>query len=75
MRIRDMMKLGRAVGANDTSRVETLCADALRRDPGDFMALMMLADTYWREDRESDALRCALQALELHPPTFLSVIT
>jgi tetratricopeptide (TPR) repeat protein len=60
-----MMKLGRAVGANDVARVETLCADALRRDPNDLMALMVLADTYWRYDRHEDALKYALRVLEL----------
>jgi tetratricopeptide (TPR) repeat protein len=62
-----MMKLGRAVGANDISRVETLCADALRGDPRDWMALMVLADTYWRGNRPEDALKYALRGLELQP--------
>ena len=64
------MQLGHAVGASDVNRVEMLCADALRRDPKDLMALMMLADTYWREERSTEALSYALQVLELDPSTF-----
>jgi hypothetical protein len=34
------------------------------------MALMMLADTYWREERSTEALSYALQVLELDPSAF-----
>ena len=67
MRIREMMKLGNAVGKGELGCIEAACCDALKRDPRDFIALMVLADTYWREEMNDDALRLATQASEIEP--------
>ena len=62
-----MLALGPAVGRNDVSRIEAICAEALESDPRDFMALMVLADTLWRNKQPDRALPLALKALELDP--------
>jgi len=53
--------------------VETLCDEALATDQRDLMALMALADTYWRNQRREDALTVALQALEVEPDEFYAL--
>jgi len=62
-----MLALGPAVGRNDVSRIEAICAEALESDPRDFMALMVLADTLWRNKQPDKALSLGLKALELDP--------
>ena len=67
MKLRKMFALSRAVGRNEIENVETLCSEALATDQRDLMALMALADAYWRNQRREDALTVALQALEVEP--------
>ena len=67
MKLRKMFALSRAVGRNEIEKVEALCSEALAADQGDLMALMALADAYWRNQRREDALRFALQALQAQP--------
>ena len=73
MKLRKMFALSRAVGRNDTRKVETLCSEALAADERDLMALMALADAYWRNQRREDALTLALQALEVEPEQFYAL--
>ena len=68
-----MFALGRAVGRNEIRRVETLCNEALAADERDLMALMALADAYWRNQRREDALTLALQALEVEPNQYYAL--
>lgn len=70
MRLHEMMTLSRAIGRRDDHRVELICADALRRNPQDFFALMTLADTYWRNEQHGNALLYALRVLEVEPDYF-----
>jgi tetratricopeptide (TPR) repeat protein len=70
VKIRKMMSLGLAIGRNDIKRIEQLCTEALRVDEGDGMALMVLADTYWRNQQPQDALPPALRALEIDSNDF-----
>jgi tetratricopeptide (TPR) repeat protein len=65
--MRKMLALGPAVGRNDVSRIEAICAEALETDPRDFMALMILADTHWRNKQPDRALPLALKAVALDP--------
>jgi tetratricopeptide (TPR) repeat protein len=67
MKLRKMFALGRAVGRNEIRKVESLCDEALAADERDLMALMALADAYWRNQRREDALTLALRALEVEP--------
>jgi tetratricopeptide (TPR) repeat protein len=53
--------------------VEALCNEALATDQRDLMALMALADAYWRNQRREDALTVALQALEVEPIEFYAL--
>lgn len=46
--MRKMLALGPAVGRNDASRIESICAEALEADPRDFMALFSPAETVSR---------------------------
>ena len=71
--MRKMMSLGLAVGRNDVVRIEALCTDALRADERDGMALMVLADTYWRNRQPEKALPPALKALEADPADFYAL--
>ena len=73
MKLRKMLALSRAVGRNDIGSVETLCDEALAADQRDLMALMALADAYWRNQRREDALTVALQALEIEPDEFYAL--
>jgi len=73
MKLRKMLALSRAVGRNEVKKVEALCSEALAADPGDLMALMALADAYWRNQRREDALTLALQALEVQPNEFYAL--
>ncbi|SRR6266849_3824503 len=73
MKLRKMFALSRAVGRNEIGNVETLCSEALATDQRDLMALMALADTYWRNQRREDALTVALQALEVEPNEFYAL--
>ena len=73
MKLRKMLALSRAVGRNEIKKVEALCSEALAADPGDLMALMALADAYWRNQRREDALTLALQALEVQPNEFYAL--
>lgn len=73
MKLRKMFALSRAVGRNEIGKVETLCSEALATDQRDLMALMVLADTYWRNQRREDALTLALQALEVQPNEFYAL--
>ena len=67
MKLRKMLALSRALGRNEIGKVEALCSEALATDQEDLMALMALADAYWRNLRREDALAVALQALEVEP--------
>jgi len=73
MKLRKMFALSRAVGRNEIENVETLCSEALAADQRDLMALMMLAEAYWRNQRREDALTVALQALEVEPDQFYAL--
>src|SRR2546427_11401017 len=73
MKLRKMFALSRAVGRNEIENVETLCSEALATDQRDLMALMALADAYWRNQRREDALTVALQALEVEPDEFYAL--
>lgn len=73
MKLRKMFALSRAVGRNEIGKVETLCSEALTTDRRDLMALMALADAYWRNQRREDALTVALQALEVEPDEFYAL--
>lgn len=73
MKMRKMMSLGLAVGRNDIARIEALCTEALRADERDGMALMVLADTYWRNLQPEKALPPALKALEVDPTDFYAL--
>ena len=68
-----MMSLGLAVGRNDIARIEVLCTETLRADDRDCMALMVLADTYWRNRQPERALPPALRALEIDPADFYAL--
>ena len=70
MNVRKMMALAPAVGRNDVGRIEAICSEALGSNPGDEMALMILADTYWRNNQPEKALPHVLKALELEPDDF-----
>jgi tetratricopeptide (TPR) repeat protein len=71
--MRTMMSLGLAVGRNDIARIEALCAEALRADERDGMALMVLADTYWRNRQPEKALSPALKALLVDSADFYAL--
>lgn len=71
--MRKMMSLGLAVGRNDIARIEALCTEALAVDERDGMALMVLADTYWRNRQPEKALPPALRALEVDPADFYAL--
>lgn len=71
--MRKVMALAPAVGRNDVGRIETLCAEALEVDPRDVMALMTLADTFWRNQRHDKALAAALHALEVDSHEFYAL--
>lgn len=73
MKFGKMMALGRAVGRNEIDRIESLCTEALKIDRQDLMALMMLADTYWRNEQQERALSPALQALAVEPNEFYAL--
>jgi tetratricopeptide (TPR) repeat protein len=73
MKLRKMFALSRAVGRNELEKVEALCSDALAADERDLMALMALADAYWRNQRREDALTFALKALEVEPDQFYAL--
>lgn len=73
MKMRKMMSLGLAVGRNDIGRIEQLCTEALQLDERDGMALMVLADTYWRNRQPQNALPPALRALEIDPNDFYAL--
>ena len=73
MKLRKMFALSRAVGRNEIGKVETLCSEALAADGRDLMALMVLAEAYWRNQRREDALMVALQALEVEPDQFYAL--
>src|SRR6266853_6571262 len=73
MKLRKMFALSRAVGRNEVKKVEALCSEALAADERDLMALMALADAYWRNQRREDALALALQALEVEPEQFYAL--
>jgi tetratricopeptide (TPR) repeat protein len=73
VKMRRMMSLGLAVGRNDIPRIEALCTEALRADETDGMALMVLADTYWRNLQPEKALPPALKALEVDPADFYAL--
>src|SRR5262245_19491529 len=68
-----LMSLGLAAGRNDIARIEALCAEALRANERDGMALMVLADTYWRNGQPEKALPPALKALEVDPADFYAL--
>ncbi len=71
--MRKMMSLGLAVGRNDVARIEALCTEALRADERDGMALMVLADTYWRNRQPEKAFPSALKALEIDSADFYAL--
>jgi tetratricopeptide (TPR) repeat protein len=71
--MRKVMSLGLAVGRNDIARIEALCTEALRVDERDGIALMVLADTYWRNRLPEKALPPALKALEIDPADFYAL--
>jgi tetratricopeptide (TPR) repeat protein len=71
--MRKMMSLGLAVGRNDIVRIEALCTEALQVDERDGMALMVLADTYWRNRQPKKALPPALKALEIDAVDFYAL--
>jgi hypothetical protein len=71
--MRKMMSLGLAVGRNDIARIEALCTEALRADDRDGMALMILADTYWRNRQPDKALPPALRTLGIDPADFYAL--
>jgi tetratricopeptide (TPR) repeat protein len=73
MKLRKMLALSRAVGRNEIGTVEALCSEALATDQRDLLALMALADAYWRNQRPEDALTVALQALEVEPNEFYAL--
>lgn len=73
MKLRKMAALARAVGQNKIEVVETICNDALAIDECDFFALATLADTYWRNERQADALPVAMKVLETHPNDFYAL--
>ena len=73
MKLRKMFALSRAVGRNEIGSVEALCDEALAADRRDLMALMVLAEAYWRNQRREDALAVALQALEVEPDEFYAL--
>ena len=73
MKMRALMSLGLASGRNDIARIEALCAEALRENERDGMALMVLADTYWRNGLPDKALPPALKALEVDPADFYAL--
>ena len=51
-------------------RVQTICDDALKRDPKDWFALMVLADMHWRNEKRQLALPFALRILDNSPNDF-----
>jgi tetratricopeptide (TPR) repeat protein len=65
-----MPKLAIRVGRNDVDAIKLLCHNALAADANDLMALMTLADTYWRHEIPNDALIYALKVLALAPNEF-----
>ena len=73
MKMRTLMSLGLAAGRNDIARIEALCGEALRANERDGMALMVLADTYWRNGQLDKALPSALKALEVDPADFYAL--
>ncbi|TMH41909.1 MAG: hypothetical protein E6H49_04780 [Betaproteobacteria bacterium] len=73
MKLRKMFALSRAVARNEIEKVEALCSEALAADQRDLMALMALADAYWRNQRREDALTVALQALEIESDEFYAL--
>jgi cytochrome c-type biogenesis protein CcmH/NrfG len=73
MKLLAMMALGLAVGRNDIEQIESICSKALALDQRDVMALMVLADTYWRNKQFEKAMPPALQALKLDPKDFYAI--
>jgi len=73
MKLRKMFALSRAVERNEIDNVEALCSEALAADQRDLMALMVLAEAYWRSQRRGDALTVSLQALEVEPDQFYAL--
>jgi len=73
MNLWKMFALSRAVGRNEMEKVKTICTEALAVNQRDLMALMVLADTYWRNQRREDALAIALKTLEVEPNEFYAL--
>ena len=73
MKIRKLTALSSAVGRNDVGRIEALCAEELEVEPIDIMALIILADSYWRNEQLEKALPPALDALEVDPNEFYAL--
>jgi tetratricopeptide (TPR) repeat protein len=71
--MRKLVLLGLAAGRNDIAQIEALCAEALRANERDGMALMALADAYWRDGQPEKALAPALKALEVDPADFYAL--
>ncbi len=67
MKLWAYFKLARRVGRDDIHGIEALCYSALAADGDDFMALMTLANTYWRDDQPIKALEFALRVLAGDP--------
>ncbi|MDH5669393.1 MAG: hypothetical protein OEY86_15420 [Nitrospira sp.] len=68
--MRKIMALGQAVGRNDIGRIEVICWEALESNPHDEVALIILADTYWRNQQPEKALPLVQHALEVDANNF-----
>ena len=73
MKFHKMMLVSRAVGRNEIAKIESICQQALARDPCDCFALAVLADAYWRNGMYEKALPLGLRTLEITPHDFCAL--
>jgi len=65
-----ILALAQAVGRNDIGCIEAICREALESNPRDEVALMILADTYWRNQLLEKALPLVDKVLEVDANEF-----
>ncbi len=70
MKLSNPLKLAQLVGRNDAVGIEQLCKTMLDADSTDVMALMILTETYWHNDRSVEALQFALKVLAVDAQNF-----
>jgi len=73
MKFREMAVISQAVGRKDFAAVQRLCQEALLREPGDWFALGMLAQSYANAKQYDKAMPLAVRMLEIRPDDFMAL--